>query len=81
MNTIDPDRVHSLVETHLDNLIADIEKELAVDTAEAAARFFSGLKWEALVTIVSADMQRYASFACGDTRHVSSTPMTRHVRR
>jgi hypothetical protein len=47
VNTIDPHRVHSLVETHLDNLIADIQKELAVETGEAAARFFSGLKWEA----------------------------------
>ena len=81
MNAIDPDRMHSLVETHLDNLIADIQKEPAVETSEAAARFFSGLKWEALVTIIRADMQRYASFACGDARHVSSTPMTRHVRR
>jgi hypothetical protein len=81
VNTIDPDRVHSLVETHLDNLIADIQKELAVETSEAAARFFSGLKWEALVTIVSADMQRYASFACGDPRHVRPSPTSRHVRR
>jgi hypothetical protein len=81
VNTIDPDRVHSLVETHLDNLIADIQKELAVETGEAAARFFSGLKWEALVTIISADMQRYANFASGDARHLGSTPMTRHVRR
>ena len=46
MNTIDPDRVHSLVETHLDNLIADIQKELAVETGEAPARFFPGLKRE-----------------------------------
>jgi hypothetical protein len=45
------------------------------------ARFFPGLKREALVTIISADMQRYANFACGDARHVSSMPMTRHVRR
>jgi hypothetical protein len=81
VNTIDPHRVHSFVETHLDNLIADIQKELAVETGEAAARFFSGLKWEALVTIISADMQRYARFACGDARHFRSTPMTRHVRR
>ena len=81
MNTIHPDRVHSLVETHLDNLVADIQKELAVETGDAAARFFSGLKWEALVTIISADMQRYASFASGDARHVSSTPTNRYVRR
>jgi len=81
VNIIDPYRMHSLVETHLDNLIADIQKELAVETGEAAARFFSGLKWEALVTIISADMQRYARFACGDVRHIRSTPMTRHVRR
>jgi hypothetical protein len=67
-------------ESHLDNLIADIQKELAVETSEAAVRFFSGLKWEALV-IVSADMQRYASFACGDPRYVRPSPMSRHVRR
>jgi hypothetical protein len=41
----------------------------------------AGLKREALVTIISADMQRYANFACDDARHVSSMPMTRHVRR
>ena len=81
MNTIDPDRVHSLVETHLDNLVADIQKELAVETDDAAARFFSGLKWEALVTIVSADMQRYASFACADPRHVRPNLTSRYVRR
>ena len=81
MNTIDPDRVHCLVETHLDNLIGDIQKELDVKTGDAAARFFSGLKWEALVTIISADLQRYASFACGDARHVRSTLTSRHVRR
>jgi hypothetical protein len=66
VKAIDPYRVQSLVETHLDNLIADIQKELALDTREAAARFFSGLKRLALVTIISADMQRYAGFACGD---------------
>ena len=64
MKAIDPFRVQSLVETHLDNLIADIQKELALDTREAAARFFSGLKRQALVTIISAE--RYAGFACGD---------------
>jgi hypothetical protein len=62
VNTIDPIRVHSLVERHLDNLVADIQKELDVETGDAAARFFSRLKWEALVTIISADMQRYANF-------------------
>ena len=66
MKAIDPFRVQSLVETHLDNLIADIQKELALHTRGAAARFFSGLKRQALVTIISADMQRYAGFACGD---------------
>jgi hypothetical protein len=30
----------------------------------------AGLNWEALITIVSAGMQRYANFACGDARHV-----------
>jgi hypothetical protein len=76
VNTIDPDRVDSLVETHLDNPIADIQKE-----SEAPARFFPRLKREALITIISADIQRNAKFACDDARHVSSMPMTRHVRR
>jgi hypothetical protein len=67
--------------SRLDNLIADIQKELAVKTGEAPARFFPGLKREALVTIISADMQRYANFACGDPRHVRPSPMSRHVRR
>jgi hypothetical protein len=62
-------------------VIGDIQKELAVETGEAPARFFPGLKREALVTIISADMQRYANFACGDARLVSSMPLTRHVRR
>jgi hypothetical protein len=53
-------------------VIADIQKELAVETGEAPARFFPGLKREALVTIISADMQRYANFAYGDAWHVSS---------
>jgi hypothetical protein len=56
------------------------QKELVVETGEAPARFFPGLKREALVTIISADMQRYANFACGDAWHVSSMPLTRHVR-
>jgi hypothetical protein len=47
----------------------------------ARANRRAGLKREALVTIISADMQRYANFACDDARHVSSMPMTRHVRR
>jgi hypothetical protein len=59
----------------------DIQKELAVESGEAPTRFFPGLKREALVTIISADMQLYANFACGDARHVSSMPTTRHVRR
>ena len=62
MSTIDPIRVYSLVERHLDNLVAGIQKELDVKTGDAAARFFSRLKWDALVTIISADMQRYANF-------------------
>jgi hypothetical protein len=67
--------------SRLDNLIADIQKEFAVETGEAPARFFPGLKREALVTIISTDMQRYANFACGDAqRHVSSMPLTQHVR-
>jgi hypothetical protein len=52
-----------------DNLIANIQKELAVETGKAPARFFPGLKREALVTIISAGMQRYANFARDDARH------------
>jgi hypothetical protein len=62
-------------------VIADIQKEVAVETGEPPAPFFPGLKREALVTIISANMQRYANFACDDARHVSSIPMIRHVRR
>jgi hypothetical protein len=35
-------------------VIADIQKELAVKTGEAPARFFPRLKREALVTIIAA---------------------------
>ena len=34
-------------------VIADIQKELAVESGEAPVRFFPGLKREALVTIIS----------------------------
>jgi hypothetical protein len=76
-------RVTSRHKDHLigNRVIADIQKELAVESGEAPVRFFPGLKREALVTIISADMQLYANFACGDARHVSSMPTTRHVRR
>jgi hypothetical protein len=63
--TVNPDRVHALVETHLDNLIADVQKELAVEAGARVSRLFSGPKREALITIISADMQR---FALGDAR-------------
>jgi hypothetical protein len=63
--TVNPDRVHALVEAHLDNLIADVQKELAVETGAVMSRLFSGPKREALITIISADMQR---FALGDAR-------------
>jgi hypothetical protein len=51
-------------------VIADIHKELGVEPGEALARFFAGLQREALVTIISADMQCYANFMCDDARHV-----------
>jgi hypothetical protein len=63
--TIDPDRVHALVEAHLDNLIADLQKELAAETGPRLPRLFSAPKREALITIISMDMQR---FALGDAR-------------
>jgi hypothetical protein len=54
-------------------VIADIQKELAAETGDVQ-HGFPGLKREALVTIISADMQRYANIACGDARLVSSMP-------
>jgi len=53
------------VEQHLDNLIADLQKELAVETGAQVLRLFSGPKREALVTIISSDMQRFVGGDAG----------------
>jgi hypothetical protein len=45
-------------------VIADIQKELAVKTGEAPARFFPRLKREALVTIINAALRQLRVWRC-----------------